>query len=90
VNTGYFTDLQGGLHIINGAHDNTITGDSFTANSGISVASGGNGFYYNICTGNLTQPFSPIEPGMGANNTFTNICYTSTNIASMPPSTCKS
>jgi hypothetical protein len=90
VNTGYFTDLQGGLHIINGAHDNTITNDSFTANSGISIASGGYGFYYNICTGNLTQPFTPVEPGMGANNTFTNICYTSTNIASPPPSTCKS
>jgi len=90
VNSGYFSDLQGGLHIINGAHNNTITGDSFTANSGISIASGGNGFYYNICTGNLTQPFSPVEPGMGANNTFSNLCYTSTNIASLPPSTCKS
>ena len=90
VNTGYFTDLQGGLHIINGAHNNTIANDIFTANTGLSIASGGNGFYSNICTGNLNQPFSPVEPGMGSSNTFSNICYSNTNIGSMPPSTCKS
>jgi hypothetical protein len=88
VNTGYFTDLQGGLHIINGAHDNTITGDNFTADTGLSVASGGDGFYANACT-NANQPFSP-EAGMGGGNTFSNLCYTNTNIASLPPSTCKS
>ncbi|HVB41839.1 MAG TPA: right-handed parallel beta-helix repeat-containing protein [Streptosporangiaceae bacterium] len=90
VNTGYFTDLQGGLHIINGAHDNTITNDEFTADTGISVASGGNGFYVNECTGVTNQPFSPVEAPMGSGNTFSNICYTNTNIASLPPSTCKS
>lgn len=88
VNTGYFTDLQGGLHIINGAHNNTITNDNFTADTGLSIASGGNGFYSNICTG-TNQPFSP-EPAMGSGNTFSNICYTNTNIATLPPSTCKS
>lgn len=90
VNTGYLTDLQGGLHIINGAHDNTITSDSFTANSGISIASGGNGFYYNICAGGVNQPFSPVEPSMGAGNTFSDICYSTTNVAGLPPSTCNS
>lgn len=89
VNTGYFTDLQGGLHIINGAHGNTITNDSFSNQTGLGIASGGNGFYANACTGNPDQPFSPVEPGMGASNTFSNICYTNTNIASLPPSTCK-
>lgn len=90
VNTGYFTDLQGGLHIINSAHDNTIANDSFTANSGISIASGGNGFYYDICAGGVNEPFSPVEPSMGGGNTFTDICYSTTNIAGLPPSTCKS
>jgi parallel beta-helix repeat protein len=90
VNTGYYTDLQGGLHLINGAHNNTITNDSFTANSGLSVASGGNGFYYDLCAGGTNEPFSPAEAGMGANNTFTNLCYTNSNIASLPASTCKS
>jgi hypothetical protein len=90
VNTGYFTDLQGGLHIINGAHNNTIANDSFTANTGISIASGGNGFYFNICAGSVNQPFSPAEPSMGAGNTFSGICYSNTNIVGLPPSTCKS
>ncbi len=89
VNTGYFTDLQGGLHIINGAHNNTITNDSFTADTGFGIGSGGNGFYSDACTG-VTQPFSPVEQVMGAGNTFSNICYTSTDIAGLPPSTCKS
>ena len=88
VNTGYFTDLQGGLHLINGAHNNTITNDNFTSNVGFSIASGGNGFYVNFCAGQ-NQPFSP-EAGMGAGNTFSNLCYTSTNIATLPPPSCKS
>jgi hypothetical protein len=32
VNTGYHSDLQGGLHLTNGAHDSTITGDDFSGN----------------------------------------------------------
>ncbi len=90
VNTGYFSDLQGGLHIINGAHDNTITNDEFTANTGLSIASGGNGFYTNMCTDVTNQPFSPVEAPMGSGNTFSNICYTNTNIADLPPADCKS
>src|SRR6266487_994088 len=89
VNTGYFTDLQGGIHLINGAHDNTIINDNFTADTGLAIASGGNGFYSNACTG-VTQPFSPVEPAMGPGNTFSNLCYSNTNIATLPPSTCKS
>jgi hypothetical protein len=88
VNTGYFTDLQGGVHIINGAHNNTIVNDTFTGNTGLSIASGGNGFYSDTCT-STNQPFTP-EPAMGPGNTFSNLCYTNTNIATLPPSTCKS
>jgi hypothetical protein len=93
VNTGYFTDLQGGLHLINGAHNNTITndsfnGDSFGSTTGLSIASGGNAFYWNACTA-ADQPFT-AEPGMGAGNTFSNLCYDTTNVPGLPPSTCKS
>jgi hypothetical protein len=61
VSTGYYTDLQGGLHIINGAHNNIIANDDLSGNTnGISVGSGGNGFYYNPCAGQ-NQPFSPRD-----------------------------
>ena len=89
MNSGYFTDLQGGLHLVNGAHDNVITSDTFTGSAGLGVASGGNTFYSNACTG-VDQPFSPVEAAMGAKNTFTNLCYSTTNIAALSPSTCKS
>lgn len=89
VNTGYVTDLQGELHLINGAHDNTITNDTFPGSVGLSVGSGGNGFYNNPCANNPDQPFSPVEAAMGSGNTFSNICYSSTNIPSLPPSDCK-
>ena len=90
VNTGYFTDLQGGLHIVNGAHNNTIVNDDFSGDtSGISVGSGGNGFYSNACT-SVHQPFSPVETAMGAGNSFSNICYASTDISGLPPSACHS
>jgi len=88
INTGYFTDLQGGLHLINGAHNNTIANDNFTAETGLSIGSGGNGFYTDACS-NSNQPFSP-EAGMGSGNTFSNICYQNTNIATLPPPVCKS
>jgi hypothetical protein len=90
INTGYFTDLQGSLHIVNGAHNNNIVNDDFSGDtSGISIGSGGNGFYYNACTG-ADQPFSPVEAAMGAGNSFTNICYFNTDIPGLPPSACKS
>jgi hypothetical protein len=90
INTGYFTDLQGGVHLINGAHNNTITNDTLTANTGFSVGSGGNGFYSNTCTGNPNQPFNPVEAPMGSGNTFANNCYSNTDITTLPPSTCPS
>jgi nitrous oxidase accessory protein NosD len=88
VNSGYNTDMQGGLHLVNGAHDNTISSDTFTGSVGLGVASGGNGFYADACTGQ-NVPFSP-EAAMGTGNTFSNLCYPTTNIAELPPSTCKS
>ena len=90
VNNGYFTDLQGGLHIVNGAHDNTISNDSFTGNSGLSIASAGNGFFYNLCAGGVNQPFSPWSPRWERTTPSRNICYSSTNISGLPASTCKS
>lgn len=75
---------------INGAHDDTITNDTFTGDTaGLGVGSGENGFYYNACTG-LNQPFSPAETAMGAGNSFSSICYSNTNIATLPPSDCPS
>jgi hypothetical protein len=90
LNSGYFTDLQGGLHLINGAHDNTIANDTFTGGTALDIGSGGSGFYYNACAGGVDQPFSPAEAAMGTGNTFTNLCYSTTNVAALPPSTCKS
>ena len=86
--TGYFTDLQGGVLLVNGSHDNAIHDDQFVA-VGNSIGSGGNGFFANPCT-NSFQPFSPAEAPMGSGNTFTNVCYSSTDIASLePPQKCK-
>jgi hypothetical protein len=82
--TGYHSDLQGGLMLINGSHDNAIHNDQFAANTGYSIGSGGNGFFINPCTG-VNEPFSPVEAPMGSNNTFTNVCYSSTDIASLEP-----
>ncbi len=82
--TGYHSDLQGGLLLINGSHDNAIHDDQFAANTGYSIGSGGNGFFANPCTG-VNEPFSPVEAPMGSNNTFTNVCYSSTDIASLEP-----
>lgn len=82
--TGYYTDLQGGLLLVNGSHDNVIHDDLFAANSGTGIGSGGNGFVFTPCT-DSDQPFSPAELPMGPNNTFTNVCYSSTDIASLEP-----
>jgi hypothetical protein len=82
--TGYHADLQGGLMLINGSHHNAIHDDQFSANTGQSIGSGGNGFFANPCT-NSNEPFSPVEAPMGSNNTFTNVCYSSTDIASLEP-----
>jgi hypothetical protein len=95
VPTGYYdTDLVGGVMLINGAHNNTISGDNFTGMSSLSgynIASGGNPFYYNVCTGaDITPLQSPLDGPMGPSNNFSNNCYSTTDIAGLPPSTCKS
>jgi hypothetical protein len=88
--TGYDTDMQGGLHLVNGTHNDTIANDTFLNNTSMDVASGGNGFFYDPCAGG-DQPFSPVETGMGAKVTFSNICYRlSNNVPGLPASTCKS
>ena len=85
THTGYVSDLQGNLLLINGSHGNAIHDDQFAAPiGGPSIGSGGNGFFFNPCTGS-NEPISPVEAPMGSNNTFTNVCYSSTNIASLEP-----
>lgn len=89
-NTGYYTDLQGGLMLINGAHDNAFSNDTFNIPASApmpAIGSGGNGFYVNACAGFVPQPFSPVEAAAGPNNTFSNICYSlPTNYPGLPPS----
>ena len=82
--TGYFTDLQGGLLLINGSSNNTIHDSSFAANVPVSIGSGGNGVFADPCS-NSFVPFSNAEGPMGAGNTFTNVCFSNTDIASLPP-----
>ena len=89
--TGYNTDMQGGLHLVNGTQNDTIVNDTLANNTTVDIASGGNGFFNNPCAGgSQPRPNSP-ETQMGGGNTFTNICYNSSiNITGLPPSTCKS
>jgi hypothetical protein len=90
VNTGYLTDLQGALMLIDGAHGNAFSNDTFNIPSAApipSIGSGGNGFYVNVCAGSVPQTFGPVEAGAGANNTFRNVCYSlPTNYPGLPPS----
>jgi hypothetical protein len=89
-NTGYYTDLQGALMLVNGAHDNVISNDTFNIPSSApmpSIGSGGNGFYVNACAGFVPQPFTPVEAAAGQNNTFSNVCYSlPENYPGLPPS----
>jgi hypothetical protein len=55
-----------------------------------SVTSGENRFYADPCANNPNETFTPVEPAMGSGNIFSSICYTKSNIANLPPSTCKS
>lgn len=96
VPTGYAldsTDLQGGLFLVNGSSNDSILNDSFAANLGISMGSGGNGFYFNPCL-NADTPFPALDspPGsfvegvMGSGNVFSGTCYDTSNIPGLPPS----
>ncbi|MGN6430364.1 MAG: right-handed parallel beta-helix repeat-containing protein [Gaiellaceae bacterium] len=84
--TGYHTDMQGGVLLVNGSHDNTIH-DVQTAATGVGIGSGGNGFFADPCS-NSQKPFGPFETAMGPRNTFTNDCYSS-NTVGLPPNPCK-
>jgi parallel beta helix pectate lyase-like protein len=93
-NTGYVTDLQGGLMLVDGAHDNTFSNDSFQLSGSAplpSIGSGGNGFYQDACAGWVSVPFSPVEASAGSGNTFSGVCYSlPTNFPGLPPTaTCK-
>jgi hypothetical protein len=74
--TGYHTDLQGGVLLVNGSSNDTIH-DLQIAAVGYGLGSGGNGFFSNPCTNNQ-HPFNPVEAKMGSGNTFTNVCYNQT------------
>jgi hypothetical protein len=85
--TGYHTDMQGGVLLVNGSSNDTIH-DLQIAAVGYGIGSGGNGFFSNPCT-NSNEPFSP-EAKMGTGNTFTNVCYNSSNPdLGLPPNPCK-
>jgi hypothetical protein len=92
--TGYAnTDLVGGLMLINGTHDDTISNDTFngtSASSGYSIGDGGNPFYFNVCTSTDTYFNPPPDAPMGPNITFSNVCYTRTDDPTPPSSSCKS
>jgi hypothetical protein len=84
--TGYHTDMQGGVLLVNGSSNNKIH-DLQIAATGVGIGSGGNGFFSNPCT-NSQEPFGPFETQMGPGNTFTNDCYLS-NTVGLPPNPCK-
>jgi hypothetical protein len=97
THTGYASDLQGNLLLINGSSGNTISDDQFAAPiGGYSIGSGGhttdgvNGAFFNPCTKSY-QPVLPPEGPLAETgvvdgaNTFLNTCYFSTNIPSLEP-----
>jgi hypothetical protein len=87
ISSGYISDLQGGVVLINGSSDNVISNDAFAADKGYDIGSGGNGFFSDPCD-HMNDPFSPVEAPQGSDNTFTNTCYKTTDIAGLPPNPC--
>jgi hypothetical protein len=96
--SGYMpTDLVGGLMLINGTQDDTISTDTFngtSSSSGFSIGDGGNldvngnPFYFNVCTnmpGMFPPPPPPPDQPMGPNIMFFNVCYSTTDIPPSPP-----
>ena len=93
VNSGYYTDLQGGMHLINGAHNNTINGNTFHSQTGLDISSGGNiinsvDSFYDACQTAYVPYTQAPTPVMGSGNTFSNNCYRTTDIASLPTPVC--
>ena len=85
--TGLVTDTDGGIRLVNGAHDNYIHDVTAHGNVAMDIASGGDGYWLNPCTGERVQ--TPTTAPMGPGNRFANLCYSVTNIRGLPPSTCK-
>jgi hypothetical protein len=93
VTSGYNTDLQGGLHLINGAHDNTINEDNFRGNVGLDISSGGNlvngvDSFFDACQSAFVPYSGTPSQGMGSDNTFSRNCYGKTDIVSLPKPVC--
>jgi hypothetical protein len=88
IPSGYHSDLQGGVLLINGSTNNFITDDAFAGNKGYDIGSGGNGFYVNPCT-HSNDPFSPKEGGAVSPNAFTRTCFNTTDIKGLPPEPCR-
>jgi hypothetical protein len=93
--SGYFnTGLMGNAMLVNGSSDDTVENDTFNGygpSNGYDIAGTPNPFYYNVCTKSDSTTFVPSGTAMGPGNTFSNICYTtSSDVADLPPSTCKS
>lgn len=86
--TGLVVDTDGGIRLVNGAHNNYIHDVTAHGNVAMDIASGGDGYWLNPCTG-VRVPISPPTAPMGSGNTFANLCYSVTNIPNLPPSTCK-
>jgi len=83
--TGLEVDHNGGIVLINGAHDNDIHENTVQADTGFDLRSGGNGAFVDPCTGAII-PVPKSDP-MGSNNQFSPgpNCYSTTNISPAPP-----
>ena len=92
--TGYAnSDLVGGLMLVNGTHNDTISNDTIegvSSTSGYSIGDGGNPFYFNVCTSSDTYFNPPPDTPMGPGITFSKVCYTTTDDPNPPASSCKS
>ncbi len=83
--TGLEVDHNGGIVLINGAHDNFIHDNTANGDAGFDLRSGGDGLFVDPCTGAVV-PVATSAP-MGANNRFAPgaNCYSTTNINPPPP-----
>jgi hypothetical protein len=81
------------MHLINGAHNNTINGNTFHSQTGLDISSGGNiinsvDSFYDACQTAYVPYTQARTPVMGSGNTFSNNCYRTTDIASLPTPVC--
>jgi hypothetical protein len=87
IPSGYVSDEQGGVLLVNQSSDNTITNDAFAGDKGYDIASGGNGFFVNPCD-HKNDPFSSQVTPAGGGNIFTNTCFNTTDYPNLPPNPC--